>query len=103
MSSKGDGQARKAEYFNKLNKLLDTYSKIFLVEADNVGSNQMHKIRIYLRGSAVILMGKNTMIRKAIRARLAAFPLLEKILPYIVGNIGFVFTRWHEEDPWLTA
>jgi len=91
--SKGDSQARKAEYFNKLNKLLDNYTKIFLVEADNVGSNQMHKIRISLRGSAVILMGKNTMIRKAIRARLAANPLLEKLLSYITGNIGFVFTN----------
>jgi len=91
--SKGDSQARKAEYFNKLNKLLDTYTKIFLVEADNVGSNQMHKIRIFLRGSAVILMGKNTMIRKAIRARLSAHPALERLLPYITGNIGFVFTN----------
>jgi len=91
--SKGDGQARKAEYFEKLNKLLDNYSKIFLVEADNVGSNQMHKIRISLRGSAVILMGKNTMIRKAIRARLQTFPALEKILSHVTGNIGFVFTN----------
>jgi len=92
--SKGDSvMERKAEYFNKLNKLLDKYSKIFLVEADNVGSNQMHKIRISLRGSAVILMGKNTMIRKAIRARLSTFPQLEKILSYITGNIGFVFTN----------
>jgi large subunit ribosomal protein LP0 len=86
-------QARKADYFVRLNKLLDTYGKIFLVEADNVGSNQMHKIRISLRGTAVILMGKNTMIRKAIRGRLAAHPALEKILSHVVGNIGFVFTN----------
>jgi len=91
--SKGDVQQRKAEYFNKLNKLLDAYTKIFLVEADNVGSNQMHKIRISLRGKAVILMGKNTMIRKAIRARLGNNAALEKILPFVVGNIGFVFTN----------
>jgi len=64
-----------------------------IVEADNVGSNQMHKIRISLRGSAVILMGKNTMIRKALRARLSAHPSLEKVLPYVTGNIGFVFTN----------
>lgn len=37
-------------------------------------------------------MGKNTMIRKAIRGHLQKNPLLEKLLPYIVGNVGFVFT-----------
>jgi len=38
-------------------------------------------------------MGKNTMIRKAIRGHLANNPALEKLLPYIVGNVGFVFTN----------
>ena len=91
--SKGDAQQRKADYFTRLNTLLDTYSKIFLVEADNVGSNQMHKIRISLRGTAVILMGKNTMLRKAMRGRLSQYPALEKLLPHVTGNIGFVFTN----------
>lgn len=40
-------------------------------------------------------MGKNTMIRKAIRGHLDDNPALEKLLPYIRGNVGFVFT---EED-----
>jgi len=51
------------------------------------------KIRISLRGSAVILMGKNTMMKKAIRGHLEKNPDLEKILPYIFENIGFVFTK----------
>jgi len=46
-----------------------------------------------MRGHAEILMGKNTMIRKAIRGHLQKNPALEKLLPYIVGNIGFVFTK----------
>merc|ERR1711990_1392991 len=37
-------------------------------------------------------MGKNTMMRKAIRGMLDKHPELEKILPCVVGNIGFVFT-----------
>ena len=41
----------------------------------------------------VVLMGKNTMIRKAIRGHLEKNPLLEKLLPHIKGNIGFVFTK----------
>merc|ERR1712179_269547 len=37
--------------------------------------------------------GKNTMMRKAIRGHLENNPELEKILPHIKGNIGFVFTK----------
>lgn len=33
------------------------------------------------------------MIRKAIRGHLQKNPLVEKLLPYIVGNVGFVFTN----------
>lgn len=38
-------------------------------------------------------MGKNTMIRKAIRGHLQTNSDLEKLLPHIVGNVGFVFTN----------
>jgi len=72
---------------------LDEYPKFFIVGADNVGSNQMQQIRIALRGSAEVLMGKNTMMRKAIRGHLDSNPALEKVLPHIVDNIGFVFTK----------
>lgn len=74
-------------------KLLDEYPKCFIVGADNVGSSQMQKIRISLRGSAIILMGKNTMMKKAIRGHLEKNPDLEKLLPHIFENIGFVFTK----------
>jgi len=89
--SKGDSQARKAEYFNKLNKLLDTYTKIFLVEADNVGSNQMQQIRRALRGKAIVLMGKNTMMRCALKRHLEVKPSIETLLPLLKKNIGLVF------------
>ena len=35
-----------------LQELLDEYPKCFIVAADNVGSSQMQKIRISLRGTA---------------------------------------------------
>jgi len=88
--SKGDN---KAEYFDKLEKLLKEYNTIFVVNVDNVGSNQMHQVRKELRGRAVILMGKNTMVRKAIRNILSDHPDFEKLLPVVKGNIGFVFTN----------
>jgi len=38
-------------------------------------------------------VGKNTMIRKAIRGHIENNPALEKLLPHIKGNVGFVFTN----------
>jgi len=53
----------------------------------------MQKIRRELRGQAVLLMGKNTMIRKVIRLHLEEHPEWENLLPWITGNIGLVFTN----------
>jgi len=83
----------KANYFVKLVQLLEEYPKCFIVGADNVGSKQMQEIRIALRGKAVVLMGKNTMMRKAIRGHLEKNPDLERLLPHIKQNVGFVFTK----------
>jgi len=77
----------------KITSLFDEYPKAFIVNADNVGSKQMQKIRQALRGKAVVLMGKNTMMRKAIRGHLESNPGLEKLLPIIKNNVGFVFTK----------
>lgn len=93
MSGAESKAARKQNFFAKLIKLLDEYPKIFIVGADNVGSFQMAKIRHVLRGKAVLLMGKNTMIRKAIRGHLENNKKLEALLPHIFGNIGFVFAK----------
>lgn len=55
----------------------------------------MHEIRQALRGEAVVLMGKNTMIRRAIKGFIAEGSLsdIERLLPYVKGNVGFVFTN----------
>lgn len=63
-----------------------------MVNVDNVGSNQMHQIRQAIRGNGTILMGKNTMVRRAIRLILADHPDFERFLPLVKGNVGFVFT-----------
>jgi len=90
---KEDRSTWKANYFTKFIELLDEYPRCFVVGADNVGSKQMQQIRIALRGKGVVLMGKNTMMRKAIRGHLENNPSLEKLLPYIKGNVGLVFTK----------
>jgi len=88
----GATRADKELYFTKLKELINRYPSLFIVNVDNVGSNQMHQIRVALRGKGVVLMGKNTMVRRAVRTMLSEFPQYEKILPHVKGNIGFVFT-----------
>lgn len=83
----------KIEYFEKIHGLLRQYQKIFIVTADNVSSNQMHRIRMSLRDFGVVLFGKNTMMKRAIRGILQENPKLERLLPLIRGNVGFVFTN----------
>jgi len=89
----GGRSANKAGYFDKLKGLLEDYSSIFIVTVDNVSSQQMHEIRHSLRGEGVVLMGKNTMVRRALKGFITDSPEYERLLPFIKGNIGFVFTN----------
>ncbi|KAI0787774.1 60S acidic ribosomal protein P0 [Fomes fomentarius] len=88
----GATRAQKELYFQKLKDLVAKYPSIFVVNVDNVGSNQMHQIRVALRGKGVVVMGKNTMVRRALRSILGEYPQFERLLPHVRGNIGFVFT-----------
>jgi len=83
----------KANYFTKVVSSFNKYSKCFVVGADNVGSNQMHEIRAAIRPKARLVMGKNTMIRKAMRGQEDNMPAIQKLLPYIVTNVGLCFTN----------
>ncbi len=108
----GATRAQKELYFVKLKELIAKYcmsfsprasfsfqllpislASIFVVNVDNVGSNQMHQIRVTLRGKGVVIMGKNTMVRRALRSILGEHPQFERLLPHVRGNIGFVFTN----------
>ncbi|KAL8714852.1 MAG: hypothetical protein Q9220_001365 [cf. Caloplaca sp. 1 TL-2023] len=87
----------KAAYFDKLKSLLEDYKSIFIVTVDNVSSQQMHKIRKSLRGdgevTGIVLMGKNTMVRRAIKGFITDNPEYERLLPHVKGNVGFIFTN----------
>lgn len=90
----GLSKERKAEYFGRMEDLLEKYTKIFIVSCDNVGSKQFQQIRIALRGKGTVLMGKNTMMRRILNDYLKKNPghPYEVLLQHIKGNIGFVFT-----------
>lgn len=89
----GGIREKKIEYFGRLREYLEEYKSIFVVGVDNVSSQQMHQVRKALRGRGVILMGKNTMVRRAVRGFLSELPQYERLLPFVKGNVGFVFTN----------
>jgi len=91
---------KKEAYFARVEKLLDEYSKILVVHADHVGSFQFQKIRMALRGKAVVLMGKNTMMRRILSDYLIKHPghPIEAMIPFIQGNIGFILTNGDFND-----
>ena len=89
----GEKLARKNAYFAKLINLVETTPTALIVEVDHVGSKLMQEIRMELRGQCVVLMGKNTMIRTALRKRIEETEDegLATLLSHINGNIGFIF------------
>jgi len=90
--------ARKANYRVRANKYFDEYNKILVVLVDNVQSRQMQNVRIQLRGKAVVLMGKNTTMKKVLLDRANSGEardqlLYDSITPLLKDNVGLVFTN----------
>lgn len=88
-----DAKTKKMDYMKKLIGLMEEYPRLVLVTCDNIGSNHMQRIRGGLRGRGILLMGKNTLMRKAIRLSKETHPEWQDLLPQIWGNIGIVFTK----------
>lgn len=84
---------RKQNYISQLISNCEEYSRILVVQADNVGSHQMQQIRMALRGKAAVLMGKNTLIKKGLRSHIEKNPKLEVLIDALKGNVGLVFTN----------
>lgn len=86
---------RKQNYFQKLSGYFQEYQRMLIVSVDMVGSKQIQKVRMELRGKGELLFGKNTMVRKCIRTL-----MLEPGMEYlgqlieqkaVAGNTGFLF------------
>jgi len=99
MAVKPTKAEKKQNYDAKLCQLIDEYTQILVVNADNVGSNQLQNIRQGLRGDSVVLMGKNTMMKRSVRmhaektgnnAFLNLIPLLVVSFPFLFRFCSFV-------------
>jgi len=87
--------AKKQIYFDKLHDLCVNSIAALIVHTDHVTSKQMQDVRIELRGRATVLMGKNTMIRKALQLGHDLHPDvgMDKLRAAVKGNIGFIFAQ----------
>merc|ERR1712176_1227712 len=93
MVSGRDRRKWKSDYFEKVQRLMRQYTRIFVCDADNVSSKQFQEIRKGMRGYGDVLMGKNTMMKRAIRDMMKDQPALERLLPLIKKNVGFVMSN----------
>jgi large subunit ribosomal protein LP0 len=95
MGFKGTKAEKKVQYDKKLVELLEEYHQVLICHADNVGSKQLQGIRKGLRPDSVVLMGKNTMMKRSIRihAENTGNKDYENLLPALVGNVGLIFTK----------
>jgi len=85
---------KKSDYIEKVVRSLEEYPRFLVVTCDNIGSKHMQNIRLSLRASgSILLMGKNTLMRKAIRTKLEEHPEWEQILPHIKHNVGLVLSK----------
>jgi len=84
---------RKAKYWAQLEQAMSEFKNILIITVDFVGSKQMQTVRAAIRGEGQILMGKNTVIRKVLRDNAEKYPQMQCIIPYIYGNMGFIFTN----------
>jgi large subunit ribosomal protein LP0 len=101
---------KKRDTVTKLFHLFTKYKQIILVKLDNVSSLQIQQARIALRNGnkGIMVVGKNTLIRKAIQIRLAepteddtdfearkgwtALPQLDRLTNLCRQKVGLVFS-----------
>lgn len=87
-------KARKYQLAEELADHFDNYSRLFIVECDNVGSDQIHGIRRNLRGKALLYCGKNTQMRRVIRQlEENGRPELDKVRQACKLNVALIFTN----------
>lgn len=73
---------KKRQYGSRLVEYVENYKSCFVVHCDNVGSKQMQQVRVSLRGTAAVIMGKNVRTRTRSRA-----------VPHVFLRLLVVFCR----------
>ncbi|MED6170054.1 60s acidic ribosomal protein P2 [Stylosanthes scabra] len=82
----------KAAFDAKMWKLLKEYSQVVVVTSDNVGSNQINRIRRSVKGDSIVVMGKNSMMKRSFTLQAGNNAFLN-LIPLLRGNIALIFTK----------
>jgi len=83
---------KKKNYVSSFINLTEEYQKIVIFTCDNVGSKQLQSVRKELRGKGVVLMGKNTLIKKGIVLN-KKNEKIKHLAQLIKWNCGLIFTN----------
>lgn len=89
-------QIKKDDYWNRIQDVVYKYKNVLFVDADNVSSLQVAKLRVGLRAAgAYMIMGKNTLMRAALQAANTKRPdaNIDLIIAQLRGNINLIFTN----------
>lgn len=111
IKKKSERRIKKENYWDRLQEVAYKYKNCLFVNADNVSSLQISKLRKRLRDiDAYMIMGKNTLMKAALshantkpeqgdddyedRKNGWEFsPTIEKIISQLRGNINLIFTN----------
>jgi len=111
VKKKSERRVKKENYWTRLQEVAYKYKNCLFVNADNVSSLQISKLRCRLREiDAYMIMGKNTLMKAALthantkpeegdddyaerKDNWEFSPSIEKIISQLRGNINLIFTN----------
>jgi large subunit ribosomal protein LP0 len=111
IKKKTEKRVKKENYYERIQEQAQKYSNCLFVNADNVSSLQISKLRARLRNiGAYMIMGKNTLMKSALthantkpepddedyesrKDNWAFSPSIEKIIGQLRGNTNLIFTN----------
>ena len=116
IKKKSEKRIKKENYWERLQEVAYKYKNCLFVNADNVSSLQISKLRMRLRKiDAYMIMGKNTLMKSALthantkpeptdddyaerKDSWEFSPTIEKIITQLKGNINLIFTNGDLSD-----
>ncbi len=81
----------KEEEIEEIKNLVDEYKSVGIIDMQGIPARQLQQIRSNLRDSAVVRMGRNTLIKRALESKGS-----DKVADSIKGEVGLIFTN---DDP----
>ena len=82
---------KKTLYFERFNYLFSEYSRIVLVNIENICSNQLKKCRKALGEDSILILGKNKIIKKVLKEHIKKKTRFGQTHTLFIGKYWFYF------------